>query len=91
MVCDTGPPGNYSEETVWIGAGAFKRYLAGDWMRHLNRSIEHVDHIVPHRMLIGLNPWWFLKETHNLKPGMIDSRGMVFKVTNCSPSQSYSY
>ena len=79
MVCDTESPGNRSSETVWIGAGAFRGYLAGDWMKRLDRSIEHVDHVVPPSDFDWSESLAVWKPTHNLKPSTMDSHGMVIK------------
>ena len=41
MVCYTELPGKEPLETVWKRAGAFKKYLAGDWTNHLSVTVCH--------------------------------------------------
>jgi hypothetical protein len=69
----TEPSGKSSMESVWKRAGTFRKCLPGDRMNHLS-IMHHVDHIVPHRTLIGPNTIAWLDAW---KDGVLRARELV--------------
>ena len=69
----TEPSGKSSLESVWKRAGTFRKCLPGDRMNHLS-IMHHVDHIVPHRTLIGPNTIAWLDAW---KDGVLRARELV--------------